>query len=87
MHASRQLKENEKNYSPFLLKTAAAIWGMDNFNEYLKGTKFTLYTDPKPFEPMGHLHKKTLNWLQTALLEHDFTMQNRQTANLPVQLK
>jgi len=35
-HASRQLKENEKNYSPFLLETSAAVWGMDNFNEYLK---------------------------------------------------
>jgi hypothetical protein len=33
-HASRQLKENEKNYTEFLLETAAA-WGMDNFNEYL----------------------------------------------------
>jgi len=31
-HASRQLKENKKNYTPFLLETAAAAWGMDNFN-------------------------------------------------------
>jgi hypothetical protein len=42
-HASRQLKENEKNYSPFLLETATPVWGMDNFNEYLKGSQFTLY--------------------------------------------
>jgi Reverse transcriptase (RNA-dependent DNA polymerase)/RNase H-like domain found in reverse transcriptase len=41
-HASRQLKENEKNYTRFLLETAAAAWGMDNFNEYLKGSRFTL---------------------------------------------
>jgi hypothetical protein len=34
---SRQLKENEKNYTLFLLEVAAAAWGMDNFNEYLKG--------------------------------------------------
>ncbi len=27
--ASRQLKDHEKNYSPFLLETAAVIWGMD----------------------------------------------------------
>jgi hypothetical protein len=32
-HASRQLKENKKNYTKFLLETAAAAWGMDNFNE------------------------------------------------------
>ena len=31
-HASRQLKENEKNYTKFLLETPAAAWGMDNFN-------------------------------------------------------
>jgi hypothetical protein len=36
-HTSRQLKENETNYTSFLLEMAAAAWGMDNFNEYLKG--------------------------------------------------
>jgi len=41
-HASRQLRENEKSYKRFLLKTAAATWGMDNFNEYLNGSRFTL---------------------------------------------
>jgi len=35
-HGSRQLKENEKNYTQFLLETAAAVWGMDNFNKYFK---------------------------------------------------
>jgi hypothetical protein len=43
--ASRQLKDHEKNYSPFLLEAAAAVWGMDHFNKYLKGKKFILYTD------------------------------------------
>jgi RNase H-like domain found in reverse transcriptase len=43
--ASSQLKDHEKNYSQFLLEAAAAVWGMDNFNEYLKGKKFILYTD------------------------------------------
>ncbi len=42
-HASRQLKENEKNYTKFLLETATAAWGMDNFNEYLNGSRFILY--------------------------------------------
>jgi hypothetical protein len=42
-HASRQLKENEKNYTKFLLEMAAAAWEMENFNEYLNGSKFTLY--------------------------------------------
>jgi hypothetical protein len=30
--ASRQLKDHKKNYSPFLLEAAAAVWGMDHFN-------------------------------------------------------
>jgi hypothetical protein len=33
--ASRQLKDHEKNYSPFLLEAAAAVWGMEILNEYL----------------------------------------------------
>ncbi len=41
-YASRQLKDHEKNYSPFLLESAAAVWGMDTFNEYLKGKMFIL---------------------------------------------
>jgi RNase H-like domain found in reverse transcriptase/Integrase zinc binding domain len=63
--ASRQLKDHEMNYLPFLLEAAAAVWGMDFFNEYLKGKRFIL-------EKLGHLHSKTLNRLQTALLEHDY---------------
>jgi hypothetical protein len=73
--ASRQLKDNEKNYSPFLLEAAAAVWGMEVFNEYLRGKQFILFTDHKPLEKLGHLHTKTLNCLQAALLEHDFVVQ------------
>jgi len=47
---SRQLKDHEMNYSPFLLEAAAAVWGMDFFNEYLKGKRFILYTEHKPLE-------------------------------------
>ncbi len=48
---------------------------MNTFNEYLKGKKFILYTDHKPLEKMGHLHTKTMNRLQSALLEHNFVIQ------------
>jgi len=82
-YASRQFKDHEKNYSPFLLESAAAIWGMDTFNEYLKGKKFILYTDNKPLEKMGHLHTKTMNRLQSALLEHDFVIQYKKGAIMP----
>ncbi len=71
------------NYSPFLLEAAAAVWGMDFFNEYLKGKRFILYTDHKPLEKLGHLLSKTLNRLQTALLEHDFVIQYKKRSNMP----
>jgi hypothetical protein len=81
--ASRQLKDHKVNYSPFLLETAAAVWGMDFFNEYLKGKRFILYTDHKPLEKLGHVHNKTLNQLQTALLEHGFVIQYKKGSNMP----
>jgi transposase InsO family protein len=80
--ASRQLKDHEMNYSPFLQEAAAAVWGMDVFNEYLKGKRSILYTDHKPLEKLGHLHSKTLNRLQTALLEHDFVIQYKKGSNM-----
>jgi hypothetical protein len=39
-YASCQLKDHKRNYLPFLLESAAAVWGMDTFNEYHKGKKF-----------------------------------------------
>jgi hypothetical protein len=47
---SRQLKDHEKNYLPFLLEAAVAVWGMDFINEYLWGKQFILYLDHKPLE-------------------------------------
>jgi hypothetical protein len=47
---------------------------MDFFNEYLWGKQFILYTNHKPLEKLGHLHSKTMNHLQTALLEQDFVI-------------
>ncbi len=72
------------NYSTFLLEAAAAVWGMDFFNQYLKGKRFFLYTDHKPLEKLGHLHSKTLNRLQTALLEHDFFIGYKKGSNMLV---
>jgi hypothetical protein len=56
---------------------------MDVFNEYLKGKKFILFTDHKPLEKMGHLHTKTMNRLQAALLEHDFVIQYKKGEIMP----
>ena len=74
-YGSRQLTDAEKNYSPFLLEMQAAVEGMKHYDNYLRGRKFVLYTDHKPLEKLGHLHTKSLNQLQTALLEYDFIIQ------------
>jgi hypothetical protein len=86
-HASRQLKENEKNYTKFLLEMAATAWGMDNFNEYLKGLRFTLYRDLTNETTLGTTQLKTLNRLRNTMIEHDFEVQDRQKVDLPDFLK
>jgi hypothetical protein len=48
--------DKDGKFSPFLLEAAAAVWGMDHFNVYLKGKKFKLNTDHKPLEKLRHLH-------------------------------
>jgi hypothetical protein len=59
-YASRKLQKHECNYTPFLLEMQAAIWGMEHFSTYLRGRKFTLYTDHRPLEKLGKVHTKTL---------------------------
>ena len=73
-YASRGLKRHEKNYSAFLLEMAAAVFGIDYFDTYLLGRRFTLVTDHKPLEKLSSVHKKTLNRLQQAMLEYDFVL-------------
>jgi len=59
--ASQQLNDHKKNYSPFCLEAAAAVWGMDTFKEYQKWKQFILYTDHKPLEKLGHFRNKPMN--------------------------
>jgi len=86
-HPSRQLKENEKNYTKFLLETAAAAWGMDNFNEYLNGSKFTLYKDPITETSLSITQVKMINRLRIAMSEHNFEIKDKQKSDLPDFLK
>ena len=71
-YASRSFKQNEENYSAYLLDLAAAVWGIDHFSVYLRSRHFELFTDHKPLETMSKIHKKTLNHLQQQLLEFAF---------------
>jgi hypothetical protein len=66
---------------------AAAAWGMDNFNEYLKGSRFTLYRDLTTETTLGTTQLKTLNRLRNTMIDHDFEIQDRQKADLPDFLK
>ncbi len=45
--------------------------------------KIILYTDQKPLEKMGHLHTKTMNRMQAAMLEHDFVIQYKKGKIMP----
>ena len=82
-YGSRQLIKHERNYSPYLLEMAAAVWGMEFYDEYLRGKQFTLYTDHRPLEKLSHLHTKTLNRLQLAMLEYEFVVQFKKGINMP----
>ncbi len=68
-YASRSLSKHEKNYTPFLAELTACCWGIEHFSVYLKGRKFTLYTDHKPLEKLSIVHTKTLNRLQQIMIE------------------
>ena len=82
-YASRSLSKHEKNYTPFLLELTACTWGIEHFSVYLRGRKFTLYTDHKPLEKLSTVHTKTLNRLQQAMSEHDFVICHKPGHEMP----
>ena len=82
-YASRALAKHEKNYTPFLLEMMAAVWAMGHFDSYLRGRKFTLFSDHRPLENLATVHKKTLNRLQEAMLEYDFVIKHKSGDEMP----
>ena len=60
-YASRQLIKHEKNYTPFLVEMQAIVWAMDHFDTYLRGRRFTVFSDHKPLETHSKRHDKTLS--------------------------
>jgi hypothetical protein len=61
----------------------ACCWGIEHFSVYLKGRKFTLYTDHKPLEKLSTVHTKTLNRLQQIMNDHDFIIQHKKGSEMP----
>ncbi len=82
-YASRKLQKHEANYTPFLLKMQAAIWGMEHFETYLRGQHFILYTDRKPLEKLGEVHTKMFNRLQELMNEFDFEICYKKGSEMP----
>ena len=66
--------KHEKNYSAYLLELTAACFGIQYFDVYLRGVKFSLYTDHRPLEKLGKVHTRTLNRLQQLMLDYNFTI-------------
>ena len=65
---------------------ADANWGMEYFDNYLRGKPFTLYTDHKPLEKLSHLHTKNMNRLQENMFTYDFQIHYKKGATLPADL-
>jgi hypothetical protein len=82
-YASRQLKDHKKTTHPFCWKLLLLFGAWTFLTNTSKEKKIILYTDHKPLEKMGHLHTKTMNRLQSALLEHDFVIQYKKGEVMP----
>ena len=82
-YASRKLAKHEKNYTPFLLEMNACVWGMEHFDNYLRGQPFTLFTDHKPLEKLGKVHTRTLNRLQEAMNIYNFDICYKKGSEMP----
>lgn len=76
-YASRALKDNEKNYSAYLLEKLAVTWAIDHFSVYLKNTRFEVITDHRPVEKLSTVHKKTLDRLHELMNQYECTIRYR----------
>ena len=82
-YASRQLLKHEKNYTPFLVEMQAMVWGMDHFDTYLRGRRFTVFTDHKPLENQTKRQDKTMNRLTEAFLKYNFEIKYKKGSEMP----
>ncbi|KII66802.1 Transposon Tf2-11 polyprotein [Thelohanellus kitauei] len=54
--ASRTLSKSEKNYSVSDKEGLTIIWGINKFNQFLFGRKFTILTDHRPLQRIFRSH-------------------------------
>ncbi|MGI9161332.1 MAG: RNase H-like domain-containing protein [Mycobacterium sp.] len=85
-YASRSLKDHEKNYTPYVAEMCAAAWAIHYFDIYLRGRKFTVYTDHKPLETLKTVHQRTLNRLQEQMGMYDFELVYKKGSEMPADI-
>ena len=78
-YASRSLRKHERNYAPFLLEMLGCCFGLEAFDVYLRGRKFTMFSDHRPIVNLflKPIHKRTLNRLDEMMNQYDFTLEFR----------
>ncbi|HEY7534112.1 MAG TPA: reverse transcriptase family protein, partial [Nitrospiraceae bacterium] len=86
-HGSRQLLSHERRYPHFLLEMLAALYGMEYFDEHLRGRIFNLLMDERPVEELSHLHKKTLARFKASMDNYQFLLQQKTSSRLPLELR
>ena len=85
--ASRQFKNHEASYPPFLIDMANALYGRDAFDQYLRGQPFILYMDERPQPELSYLHKKTYASFHAAALQYNCVIQNKTGSGVPLHLR
>ena len=75
-YGSRQLKENEKNYSMHDFELAAVIHALKIWRHYLFGERFDIFTDHKSLRYLSkqkNLNQRQTRWLES-LEEHNYKL-------------
>ena len=83
-YASRGLLAHEKNYSSFLIESAAAVFGIEAYSKYLTGRHFILWSDHKPLLKSGSAnHARSHARFKELLSNFDFTIRHRSGKTMP----